>query len=49
LQRTCNLPDATVNVLQGMLFVVILASETYRGKVDWFSRLLVPAVKGAAA
>jgi len=43
LQRTCNLPDATVNVLQGMLFVVILASETYRGKVDWFTRLLVPA------
>ena len=47
LQRTCNLPDATVNVLQGMLFVVILASETYRGKVDWFSRLLAPAGKGA--
>jgi simple sugar transport system permease protein len=46
LQRTCNLPDATVSVLQGMLFVVILASETYRGKVDWFTRLLVP-MKGA--
>lgn len=45
LQRTCNLPDATVSVLQGMLFVVILASETYRGKVDWFSRLLM---KGAS-
>ena len=45
LQRTCNLPDATVSVLQGILFVVILASETYRGKVDWFSRLLI---KGAA-
>jgi simple sugar transport system permease protein len=43
LQRTCNLPDATVNVLQGLLFVVILASETYRGKVDWFTRLLVAA------
>jgi general nucleoside transport system permease protein len=41
LQRTCNLPDATVSVLQGILFVVILASETYRGKVDWFSRLLM--------
>ncbi len=47
LQRTCNLPDATVNVLQGLLFVVILASETYRGKVDWFSRLLTSAPKGA--
>jgi ABC-type uncharacterized transport system permease subunit len=32
LQRTFDLPDATVNVLQGILFVVILASETYRGK-----------------
>jgi general nucleoside transport system permease protein len=47
LQRTCGLPDATVNVLQGILFVVVLASETYRGKVDWFSRLL--ASKGAPA
>lgn len=49
LQRTCNLPDATVSVLQGLLFVVILASETYRGRVDWFSRLLSPAPKGATA
>ena len=32
LQRGFDLPDATVNVLQGVLFVVILASETYRGK-----------------
>jgi simple sugar transport system permease protein len=47
LQRTCNLPDATVSVLQGLLFVVILASETYRGRVDWFSRLLAPTPKGA--
>ncbi len=48
LQRTCNLPDATVNVLQGVLFVVILASEAYRGKVDWFTRLLAPSGSGAA-
>jgi simple sugar transport system permease protein len=47
LQRSCGLPDATVSVLQGILFVVILASETYRGKVDWFSRRLLP--KGAAS
>jgi simple sugar transport system permease protein len=47
LQRSCGLPDATVSVLQGILFVVILASESYRGKVDWFSRLLLP--KGAAS
>ena len=49
LQRTFNLPDATVNVLQGILFVVILASETYRGKVDWFSRLLAQSPKGVTA
>lgn len=42
LQRSCGLPDATVSVLQGILFVVILASETYRGRVDWFSRRLLP-------
>ena len=28
-----RLPDATVNVMQGILFVTLLASETYRGKV----------------
>lgn len=49
LQRAFGLPDATVSVLQGILFVVILASETYRGKVDWFTRLLTPTVKGASA
>lgn len=49
LQRTCNLPDATVSVLQGILFVVILASETYRGRFTLFTRLLVPAPKGASA
>lgn len=42
LQRAHELPDATVAVLQGILFVVILASETYRGKVSLFSRLLAP-------
>lgn len=47
LQRTCHLPDATVSVLQGILFVVILASESYRGKFTWFSRILTPAAKGA--
>jgi simple sugar transport system permease protein len=33
LQRTFGLPDAAVNVLQGILFVVLLASQTYRGQV----------------
>jgi simple sugar transport system permease protein len=48
LQRTCNLPDATVSVLQGILFVVILASETYRGRFSLFSRLLTPALRKAS-
>ncbi|HYQ42298.1 MAG TPA: ABC transporter permease [Polyangiaceae bacterium] len=34
LQRNFNLPDATVNVLQGILFMVILASETLYGRLD---------------
>ena len=33
LQRTFGLPDAAVNVLQGIAFVALLASETYRGKL----------------
>jgi simple sugar transport system permease protein len=33
LQRSMGLPDAAVNVLQGILFVVILASETLRGRL----------------
>ena len=34
LQRTFELPDATVNVLMGILFVVLLFSETFRGKFN---------------
>lgn len=33
LQRASHLPDATVNVLQGILFVVILASEALYGRL----------------
>lgn len=33
LQRTFGLPDAAVNVLQGILFVVLLGSQTYRGRL----------------
>jgi len=40
LQRTFGLPDAAVNVLQGILFVVLLASETYQGKIRLFPRAL---------
>jgi simple sugar transport system permease protein len=39
LQRTFSLPDATVNVLQGILFVVLLASETFQGRLRPFTRL----------
>jgi simple sugar transport system permease protein len=33
LQREEHLPDAAVSVLQGVLFLVILASETLRGRL----------------
>ena len=32
LQRRLDLPDAAVQVLQGILFVVILAGEALRGR-----------------
>lgn len=36
VQRRLGLPDATVLVLQGMIFVAILASETLYGRIPWF-------------
>jgi ABC-type uncharacterized transport system permease subunit len=36
LQRVFDLPDATVNVLQGMLFLAILFSESFYGR-RWFA------------
>ena len=36
LQRRLGLPDATVGVLQGVIFVCILASETLYGRIPWF-------------
>jgi len=33
LQRRLDLPDATVLVLQGIIFVAILASETMFGRI----------------
>jgi simple sugar transport system permease protein len=36
LQRRMGLPDATVLVLQGFIFVSILASETLYGRIAWF-------------
>ncbi len=36
VQRRLGLPDATVLVLQGFIFVSILASETIYGRFRWF-------------
>jgi general nucleoside transport system permease protein len=36
LQREMGLPDATVQVLQGMIFVAILTSDTFYGRFRWF-------------
>lgn len=38
IQRRMDLPDATVLVLQGILFVVILVSETFYGRIALFSQ-----------
>src|SRR5882672_5650370 len=38
LQRRMDLPDATVLVLQGMAFLLILASETLYGRFRFFAR-----------
>jgi simple sugar transport system permease protein len=37
LQRNFSLPDASVKVLEGILFMVILVSETLYGKIDLWS------------
>jgi simple sugar transport system permease protein len=48
LQRNFNLPDASVNVLQGILFMVILASETLYGRLDvWQFARRAAAAKSA--
>jgi simple sugar transport system permease protein len=36
LQRRMELPDASVLVLEGMIFVAILAGETIYGRIKWF-------------
>ena len=38
LQRQLHLPDATVGVLQGLLFLTVLASETYYGRLPFFQK-----------
>ncbi|MBW9064581.1 ABC transporter permease [Rhizobium herbae] len=51
IQRRMGLPDATVLVLQGTLFVVILLCETLYGRFRIFNPDLwkMPAVKGRTA
>ena len=41
LQRNFDLPDATVNVLQGILFLAILFSESFYGR-RWFAARKAP-------
>ena len=53
LQRATHLPDAAVNVLQGLLFVTILASEAAYGRLPgWLTKIRSAAaatpVTGAA-
>ena len=36
VQRRMGMPDATVLVLQGIIFVVLLASETFYGRFRIF-------------
>ena len=35
LQRRMGLPDASVHVLLGFAFVLVLAAETWRGRLQW--------------
>ncbi|MBV1707957.1 MAG: ABC transporter permease [Hyphomicrobiales bacterium] len=37
LQRHMGLPDATVEVLQGILFITILFSDTFYGRIKWLN------------
>ena len=40
IQRRMDLPDATVLLLQGLVFVVLLASETFYGRLRIFNPVL---------
>ena len=47
LQRAHDLPDATIAVLQGILFLFILLSDTVYGRLR-FSRVAAPEAKAHA-
>jgi simple sugar transport system permease protein len=49
LQRRHGLPDAAVEVFKGMLFIVILASETYVGRVVAWAQRTAAALAAARA
>ena len=49
LQRRAHLPDATVLVLQGLLFVAILATESFRGRWTSARPAVAPATTPAGA
>ena len=49
IQRRMQLPDATVLVLEGLLFLVVLASETLYGRLHLFSPHLWATKRAAAA
>jgi simple sugar transport system permease protein len=36
IQRRLGMPDATVQVLQGLMFLVLLVSETLYGRIPFF-------------
>jgi general nucleoside transport system permease protein len=38
LQRRFDMPDATTQVLQGLIFVCVLASSALAGRLRWFAR-----------
>lgn len=49
IQRRMQLPDATVLVLEGLLFLVVLVSETLYGRLRVFSPHLWSAKRAASA
>lgn len=48
LQRSFGLPDATVNVLQGFLFLTLLAAESFKGRIQLGSLRRRLGIEGAA-
>lgn len=49
LQRRLGLPDASVQVLLGFVFVLILAGEAYRGSVRWKQLLKIGTLRAPTA